>query len=63
LNTTYRIRRAESSDDANRLHALFSDVFHPEDVGSLAETMFYHLPRMEQKYGFIAEEKQSTLAS
>jgi len=45
------------------LHALFSDVFHPEDVGSLAETMFYHLPRMEQKYWFIAEEKQSTLAS
>jgi predicted N-acetyltransferase YhbS len=59
LTNTYRIRRAESSDDANRLHALFSDVFHPEDVGTLAETMFHHLPRMEQKYWFIAEEKQS----
>jgi predicted N-acetyltransferase YhbS len=57
LNNAYRIRRAESSDDATRLHALFSDVFHPEDVGALAETMFYHLPRMEQKYWFIAEEK------
>jgi predicted N-acetyltransferase YhbS len=59
LNNTYRIRRAESSDDAKRLHALFSDVFHPEDVGTLAETMFYHLPRMEQKYWFIAEEKKT----
>lgn len=59
MNNTYRIRRAESSDDAKRLHTLFSDVFHPEDIGTLAETMFYHLPRMEQKYWFIAEEKKT----
>ena len=53
----YRTRRAESSNDAKRLHALFSDVFHPEDVGTLAETIFHHFPRMKLKYWFLAEEK------
>jgi predicted N-acetyltransferase YhbS len=52
----YHTRRAESSDDAKRLHALFSDVFHPEDVGTLAETIFHHLPHMKLKYWFLAEE-------
>ena len=52
----YHTRRAESSNDAKRLHALFSDVFHPEDVGTLAETIFHHLPRMKLKYWFLAEE-------
>ena len=60
LNDTYLIRRAESSDDAKRLHALFSNVFHPEDIGTLAETMFHHMPRMKRKYWFIAEEKETT---
>lgn len=59
LTDTYRIRRAESSDDAKRLHVLFSNVFHPEEVGTLAETMFHHLPRMKHKYWFIAEETQT----
>lgn len=52
----YRTRRAESSEDAKRLHALFSDVFHPEDVGAFAETIFHHLPRMKLKYWYLAEE-------
>lgn len=52
----YHTRRAESSDDAERLHSLFSDIFHPEDVGALAETMFHHLPRMKREYWFLAEE-------
>jgi predicted N-acetyltransferase YhbS len=60
LNDKYRIRRAEASDDATQLHALFSDVFHPEDIGTLAETMFHHLPRMKRKYWFIAEEKETS---
>jgi predicted N-acetyltransferase YhbS len=60
MNNIYRIRRAEASDDAKRLHVLFSDVFHPEDIGTLAETMFHHLPRMERKYWFIAEEKETS---
>jgi predicted N-acetyltransferase YhbS len=59
LSNIYRIRRAESSEDAKRLHVLFSDVFHPEDVGTLAETIFNHLPRMERKFWFIAEEKKT----
>jgi predicted N-acetyltransferase YhbS len=56
VTNRYRFRRAESSGDAKRLHTLFSDVFHPEDVGTLAETMFHHLPRMKLTYWFIAEE-------
>ena len=52
----YLIRRAESVRDAKRLHALFAEVFHPECVGVLAETMFHHLPHMEDRYWFIAEE-------
>lgn len=56
----YRTRHAESSNDAKRLHALFSDVFHPEDVGTFAETIFYRLPRMKLKYWFLAEETTTT---
>ena len=56
LDGAYRIRRAESARDARKLHDLFAEVFHPEEVGVLAETMFHHLPRMEYRYWFIAEE-------
>ena len=56
----YRTRRAQSSDDAKRLHTLFSDVFHPEDVGTLAETIFHYFPRMKLKYWFLAEETTTT---
>jgi len=52
----YLIRRAESVSDAKGLRDLFAEVFHPEEVGVLAETMFHHLPRMECRYWFIAEE-------
>ena len=52
----YLLRRAESARDAKNLRDLFAEVFHPEEVGVLAETMFYHLPRMEYRYWFIAEE-------
>jgi predicted N-acetyltransferase YhbS len=57
LNDKYRIRRAESSSDASELNTLFSQVFYPDDVGILAETMFYHLPGMENKNWLIVEEK------
>ena len=59
MNDRYSFRRAESANDAQKLHALFSDVFHPEDVGALAETMFHHLPGMKRKYWFIAEESET----
>lgn len=57
MNTDYKIRRAESKDDGKRLHDLFQEVFHPEEVGVLAETMFHHLPGMTKENWFIAEEK------
>ena len=56
MNDKYITRRARS-DDGEKLKELFDAVFHPGDVGTLAQTMFDHLPRMEQKYWFIAEEK------
>ena len=59
MKNKYTIRRAESSSDGKRLQTLFAEVFYPEKVGVLAETMFHHLPRMEYKYWFIAEEKQT----
>ena len=54
---TYRFRRAESSADADKLHDLYLDVFQTEDVGTLAKTMFHHLPGMTRENWFIAEEK------
>lgn len=59
MEDEYKIRRAKSSDDAKKLHALFSDVFYPEDVGTFAETMFHYFPHMGQKYWFIVEEKKT----
>ncbi|QTA91727.1 GNAT family N-acetyltransferase [Desulfonema magnum] len=60
MNDNYFIRRAISDDDSKQLHKLFSEVFHPQDVGTLAETMFHHLPRMEKKYWFIAEDRNTS---
>jgi predicted N-acetyltransferase YhbS len=57
VNNKYIIRRAESAGDGQKLHDLFSEVFHPEEVGILAETMFHHLPGMKRNYWFIAEER------
>ncbi|MBT4500905.1 MAG: GNAT family N-acetyltransferase [Gemmatimonadetes bacterium] len=59
LDEKYTIRRAESDDDGQRLNELFSAVFHPSDVGTLAETIFRHFPRMKREYWFIAEEKET----
>ncbi len=59
MNNKYTIRRAKDGSDSKKLHTLFNQVFHPEEVGVLAETMFNHLPGMEHKYWFIAEEKET----
>jgi len=56
LNREYTIRRAESAADAPELNRLFSEVFHPDAVGAMAEIMFHHLPGLKQEYWFIAEE-------
>ena len=60
MNSDYIIRRAESSDDGRKLHDLFAAVFHPEDVGGLAETIFNCFPRMEKRYWFMAEERETS---
>ncbi len=39
MNENYIIRRAESPEDGAKLNALFTEVFHPEEVGVLAETI------------------------
>ena len=54
----YIIRRAESSADGQKLHTLFSAVFHPEQVGVLAATMFRHLPGMHHDYWFLVEDRK-----
>lgn len=59
MHSDYKIRRAESNEDAKRLFDLFQEVFHPEEVGVLAETMFHHLPGMTKENWFIAEEKKT----
>lgn len=56
MNPAYTFRRAESPDDARKLHDLFNAVFHPEEVGVLAETIFQSFPGSEFKYWFIAED-------
>jgi predicted N-acetyltransferase YhbS len=57
VNNNYIIRRANSARDAEKLQILFTKVFHPDDVGTLAAIMFNHLPGMENKYWFIVEDK------
>lgn len=59
MNSEYTIRRAESAADAPKLNTLFSEVFRPDDVGTMAEIMFHHLPGLKREYWFIAEEAAS----
>lgn len=59
MDKKYIIRRAELQEDSQKLKELFTEVFHPEPVGVLAETIFNDFPKMENKYWFIAQEKDS----
>ena len=59
MSDKYITRRARSDADGEGLKRLFDKIFHPEEVGSLARTIFHHLPRMERKYWFIAEDEDS----
>lgn len=52
----YRFRTGENSTDANKLNQLFTDVFHPEKVGDLAETLFRFFPGLPEKNWFITED-------
>ena len=57
MKNEMKIRRANAPQDAEKLREFFDEVFHPEKVGVLAENFFDHLPGMEQKYWFIAEDE------
>ena len=59
LQEQYTFRRAQSATDATRLRELFNEIFHPEEVGVFAETIFLKFPGSQKKYWFIAEEAQS----
>ncbi len=59
MDSKYRIRRAESPDDAAKLRHHFTEIFRPEDVGAFAETMFSSFPGMKNERWFIAAEKES----
>lgn len=59
MHSMYRIRRAESPDDARKLHHHFDKIFLPEEVGAFAETIFLHLPGMKNERWFIAVEEDS----
>ena len=59
MNSKYRIRRAESPDDAGKLRHHFDRIFLPEEVGEFAETVFSHLPGMKNERWFIAVEEET----
>lgn len=59
LDSRYTIRRAQSPEDAEQLRVLFDDVFHPQQVGVLAQTLFHSFPNTQYKYWFIAEETKT----
>jgi hypothetical protein len=49
MSSKYSIRRAESPEDVGKLLDHFNEIFHPQEVGSFAETISLHLPGMENK--------------
>jgi hypothetical protein len=59
MDSKYRIRRAESSHDAGKLHDHYDKIFLPEEVGAFAETIFSHLPGMKNEYWFIADDEET----
>ena len=60
MDEKLKIRRAESPADGVKLKTLFNTVFHPEEVGVLAETIFARFPRMKHDYWFIVEDPESS---
>ena len=58
LDNRYRFRQAESTVDAQKLKAHFSEVYF-EGVGVYTDTLFHRFPRMKNEYWFIAEEKET----
>ncbi len=61
MHDNYTFRRGISPKDAEKLRDLFTPIFHPEEVGVLAETFFNHLPGRDYRYWFLMEEKESSV--
>jgi len=59
MNSNYRIRRAESPEDVGKLRDHFNEIFHPQEVGTFAETISLHLPEMRDDYWFIAVDEET----
>ena len=59
MDSKYRIRRAESPDDAGLLRRHYDGIFLPEEVGAFCETIFSHLPGMKNERWFIAVEEET----
>ena len=59
MERKYKIRRAERPEDADKLKTHFNVVFQEEEVGELAYTFFHHLPGLERRHWFIAQDRGS----
>ena len=59
MDSNYRIRRAESPDDAGKLRDHFDKIFLPEEVGEFAETIFSSFPGMKNERWFIAADEET----
>lgn len=56
MTQKYKIRTLKSISEAPAIKNLFTEIFHPEKVGELAEAMLNHLPGTKPEYWFTAEE-------
>lgn len=54
--SNYIFTRAENNNEVKQLSKLFNEVFNPEKVGDLAETLTFHFPGMGSRNWFVAKE-------
>jgi predicted N-acetyltransferase YhbS len=59
MDSKYRIRRAESPEDVEKLRDHFNEIFHPQEVGGFAEMISLHLPGMKDERWFIAAKEET----
>ena len=57
MQNEYKVRRAKSVQDAEKLRKFLNTVFHPEKVGTLAEVIYKDFPGMEERYWFIIDDE------
>src|SRR4030042_855479 len=56
----YLIRRATKNNDDKQLKKLYTAIFHPEEVGEMAEVLHNHFPGMKKEYWYVAEDQRSS---